>query len=107
MALGASGAWIGTRFLASEEVAVHPHYRERLLQATEDDTVYLDELFDIGWPKAPNRVLRNSTVTVWEAAGRPRLVNAPAKARSWLHRNLVAQLCAIAHIHQAQTRTAI
>ena len=71
MALGASGAWIGTRFLASEEVAIHPHYRERLLQATEDDTVYLDELFDIGWPKAPHRVLRNSTVADWEAAGRP------------------------------------
>ncbi|MEA2794479.1 MAG: hypothetical protein QOI87_1859 [Bradyrhizobium sp.] len=71
MALGASGAWIGTRFLASEEVAIHPHYRERLLRATEDDTAYLEELFDIGWPKAPHRVLRNSTVAEWEAAGRP------------------------------------
>jgi NAD(P)H-dependent flavin oxidoreductase YrpB (nitropropane dioxygenase family) len=71
MALGASGAWIGTRFLASDEVAIHPHYRERLLRATEDDTAYLEELFDIGWPKAPHRVLRNSTVAEWEAAGRP------------------------------------
>jgi NAD(P)H-dependent flavin oxidoreductase YrpB (nitropropane dioxygenase family) len=41
------------------------------LQATEDDTVYLEEFFDIGWPKAPHRVLRNSTVATWEAAGRP------------------------------------
>jgi nitronate monooxygenase len=71
LALGASGAWIGTRFLASNEVAIHPHYRERLLRATEDDTVYLEELFDIGWPKAPHRVLRNNTVAAWEAAGRP------------------------------------
>ena len=71
LALGASGAWIGTRFLASNEVAIHPHYRERLLQATEDDTVYLEELFDIGWAKAPHRVLRNATVAAWEAAGRP------------------------------------
>lgn len=71
MALGASGAWIGTRFLASHEVAIHPHYRERLLRATENDTVYLEELFDVGWPKAPHRVLRNSTVAEWEAAGRP------------------------------------
>jgi nitronate monooxygenase len=71
LALGASGAWIGTRFLASEEVAIHPHYRERLLRATEEDTIYLEELFDIGWPKAPHRVLRNSTVAEWEAAGRP------------------------------------
>lgn len=71
LALGASGAWIGTRFLASSEVAIHPHYRERLLRATENDTVYLEDLFDIGWPKAPHRVLRNSTVATWEAAGRP------------------------------------
>jgi nitronate monooxygenase len=71
LALGASGAWIGTRFLASNEAAIHPRYRERILQATEDDTVYLEELFDIDWPKAPHRVLRNSTVAAWEAAGRP------------------------------------
>ena len=50
---------------------IHPHYRERVLQATEDDTVYLEELFEIGWPKAPHRVLRNGTVAAWEAAGRP------------------------------------
>jgi len=71
LALGASGAWIGTRFLASHEVTIHPHYRERLLQATEDDTAYLAELLNIGWPRAPHRVLRNSTVAAWEAAGRP------------------------------------
>lgn len=45
MTLGASGAWIDTRFLTSEEVAIHPHYRERLLRAKEDDTIYLEELF--------------------------------------------------------------
>jgi NAD(P)H-dependent flavin oxidoreductase YrpB (nitropropane dioxygenase family) len=71
LALGASGAWIGTRFLASEEAAIHPRYRERLLAATEDDTGYFDELFDVRWPKAPHRTLRNSTVELWEAAGRP------------------------------------
>ena len=79
MALGASGAWIGTRFLASEEVAIHPHYRERLLGAKEDDTIYLEELFDIGWPKAPHRVLRNSTVADWEAAGRPETGKRPGE----------------------------
>jgi NAD(P)H-dependent flavin oxidoreductase YrpB (nitropropane dioxygenase family) len=71
LALGAAGAWIGTRFLASHEAAIHPHYRERLLKATENDTVFLEELFDLGWPKAPHRVLRNKTVAAWEAAGRP------------------------------------
>jgi NAD(P)H-dependent flavin oxidoreductase YrpB (nitropropane dioxygenase family) len=71
LALGAAGAWIGTRFLASEEAAIHPRYRELLLKATENDTVFTEELFDIRWPRAPHRVLRNKTVVAWEAAGRP------------------------------------
>jgi NAD(P)H-dependent flavin oxidoreductase YrpB (nitropropane dioxygenase family) len=71
LVLGAAGAWIGTRFLASEEAAIHPRYRELLLMATENDTIFLEELFDIRWPKAPHRVLRNKTVEAWEAAGRP------------------------------------
>jgi NAD(P)H-dependent flavin oxidoreductase YrpB (nitropropane dioxygenase family) len=71
LALGASGAWIGTRFLASHEAAIHPRYRERLLQANENDTVFVENLFDIRWPNAPHRVLRNQTVDAWEAAGRP------------------------------------
>lgn len=71
LALGAAGVWIGTRFLASEEAAIHPRYRELLLKATENDTVFTEELFDIRWPKAPHRVLRNKTVDAWEAAGRP------------------------------------
>lgn len=71
LALGAAGAWIGTRFLASPEAAIHPEYQQRLLAATENDTIWLENLFDVGWPDAPHRVLRNSTVTNWEAAGRP------------------------------------
>src|SRR5215216_429619 len=82
LALGASGAWIGTRFLASEEAAIHPRYRERLLKATENDTVFLEELFDVRWPKAPHRVLRNRTVADWEAAGRRRSHRDLAKRRS-------------------------
>lgn len=71
MALGASGVWIGTRFLAAEETAIHPEYQQRILSAAEDDTAYCEDLFHIGWPNAPHRALRNSTVMAWEAAGRP------------------------------------
>lgn len=71
LALGASGAWIGTRFLASQEATIHPRYRERLFLANENDTVFLENLFDIHWPNAPHRVLRNKTVEAWEAAGCP------------------------------------
>lgn len=70
LTLGAAGVWIGTRFLASDEAAIHPEYRERLLAAAETDTAYT-HLFDVGWPDAPHRVLRNSTILAWEEAGRP------------------------------------
>jgi NAD(P)H-dependent flavin oxidoreductase YrpB (nitropropane dioxygenase family) len=79
LALGAAGAWIGTRFLASHEAAIHTRYRERLLEANESDTVYLENLFDVGWPNAPHRTLRNQTVDVWEAAGRPSSGNRPGQ----------------------------
>ena len=82
LALGAAGAWIGTRFLASSEATIHPHYRERVLRATGDDTVLLEELFDVGWPKAPHRALRNKTVEMWEAAGRPPVWCPPRRGRS-------------------------
>lgn len=78
LAMGAGGAWIGTRFLASEEATIHPHYRQRLLAASETDTAHTT-LFDIGWPDAPHRVLRNATVEAWEAAGRPKPGDRPGE----------------------------
>jgi nitronate monooxygenase len=68
--LGAAGVWVGTRFLASEEAFIHPSYRARVVEARETDTLYTT-LFDVGWPAAPHRTLRNSTVSAWESAGRP------------------------------------
>ena len=70
LALGAAGAWVGTRFLAAQEASIHQEYRRRLLEAVETDTYY-GTLFDGGWPDAPHRALQNSTVEAWEAAGRP------------------------------------
>ena len=40
------------------------------MQSTAEGTVYA-QLFGIGWPDAPHRVLRNKAVAEWEAAGRP------------------------------------
>jgi len=56
--------------LLAEEAATHPVYQEQVVRADETDTVY-SQLFDIGWPGAPHRALRNSTVRAWEAGGRP------------------------------------
>lgn len=70
LALGAAGVWVGTRFLAAAESNIHPVFQDMVIAASGADTVY-SELFDLGWPDAPMRTLRNSTVRRWEAAGRP------------------------------------
>ena len=70
LALGAGAAWLGTRFVACAESPAHPQYVARLLAASETDTYY-GQLFDIGWPDAPHRVLHNATVATWRAAGSP------------------------------------
>ncbi|MCG3756652.1 nitronate monooxygenase family protein [Amycolatopsis sp. Poz14] len=71
LALGAQGGWLGTRFLTATEAATHDSYREAVLVAELEDAVHT-RCFDGGWPDAPHRVLRNSTLTHWEAAGQPR-----------------------------------
>ena len=70
LALGADGAWLGTRFVATEEANVHEEYRRRLRESDETDTRYTT-LFDKGWPGMPHRVLANETLERWENAGRP------------------------------------
>ncbi|MBM1691156.1 NAD(P)H-dependent flavin oxidoreductase [Sulfitobacter geojensis] len=67
--LGASGVWIGTRFLASSEATIHSDYRARILQASEADTQWSHDLYDVGWPAAPHRALSNSTSKAWADAG--------------------------------------
>jgi nitronate monooxygenase len=70
LVLGADGVWLGTRFLATKETHVHDQYREQVLGADETET-YFGQLFEEGWPDVPHRVLRNSTVEQWNAAGCP------------------------------------
>lgn len=70
LTLGAVGAWLGTRFLATEEAYVHRLYRQQVIDAEETDTVY-STLFDEGWPDVPHRVIENATVADWKAAEQP------------------------------------
>jgi nitronate monooxygenase len=77
--LGASGAVMGTRFVASEESHAHPEYKRAIVAARQIDAVYLESLFDGGWPNAPHRVLRNSTVRAWQGAGSPLLGSRPSE----------------------------
>jgi NAD(P)H-dependent flavin oxidoreductase YrpB (nitropropane dioxygenase family) len=68
--LGAQGVSLGTRFVASNESWFHPGYKQRIVESTAADTV-LNDLYDVWWPDAPHRTLRNRTFAEWEAAGRP------------------------------------
>jgi NAD(P)H-dependent flavin oxidoreductase YrpB (nitropropane dioxygenase family) len=68
--LGASAAVLGTRLLVTDESDAHSAYKQALIDARPGDTVRT-LCFDGGWPDAPHRVLRNSTLSAWEAAGRP------------------------------------
>jgi nitronate monooxygenase len=70
LALGAGAAWMGTRFVASEEAPAHPDWTSRMLGASETETYY-SSVFDVGWPNAPHRTLRNATIDAWLAAGSP------------------------------------
>jgi NAD(P)H-dependent flavin oxidoreductase YrpB (nitropropane dioxygenase family) len=69
--LGAQGVSLGTRFVASEESAAHPEYKRRIVESSAKDTVYTEDLYNIYWPGAPTRTLRNRTFEEWDAAGRP------------------------------------
>jgi nitronate monooxygenase len=71
LALGAQAAWLGTRFLLAEEAPVHADYRRRLMAAAETDAEWYANLYDVGWPDAPHRAIRNSTAEAWEISGRP------------------------------------
>ncbi len=70
LSLGAQAVSMGTRFLCSEETQVLRAYKERVTRAKAEDTVYT-LLFDVGWPNAAHRVLKNKEIAEWEAASRP------------------------------------
>lgn len=65
LALGADGAWVGTRFLATHESQAHDEWKRRLVAAEGPDTVR-SHVF--GRQHAffnPMRVLRNRVVAEW------------------------------------------
>jgi NAD(P)H-dependent flavin oxidoreductase YrpB (nitropropane dioxygenase family) len=70
LALGAEAGWLGTRFVAAEEAATHSHSQRLVLDAKPEDAIH-SVCFDGGWPNAPHRTLRNSTLDAWTGADQP------------------------------------
>ena len=83
LTLGAAAAWMGTRFVMARETRAHAGYQELLGAASETSTVH-STVFDLGWPDAPGRTLRNSTVRAWEEAGSPK-TNRPGEGETIAH----------------------
>jgi nitronate monooxygenase/enoyl-[acyl-carrier protein] reductase II len=79
LSLGAQGISMGTRFVASEEAFVPRLYKDRIVSSMAEDTVYTQDLFNVGWENAPHRVLRNAIVREWEAAGKPPIGQRPGE----------------------------
>ncbi|HEX6350076.1 MAG TPA: nitronate monooxygenase [Candidatus Dormibacteraeota bacterium] len=59
LAAGADGVRVGTAFVATDECNAHDAYKQALVFAKAEDTVYT-EAFGGGWPHAPHRVLRGA-----------------------------------------------
>ena len=75
---GASGAMLGTRFVATQESWARADYKAALSQAKARDTT-LTVCFEGGWPNAPHRVLRNQVFERWESAGCPPVGKRPGE----------------------------
>ncbi|MDH3228397.1 MAG: nitronate monooxygenase [Alphaproteobacteria bacterium] len=81
--MGAAGAWVGTRFVASDESLAHDIYKQRLVDAGPDDTRY-EKYYSFGWGiGAPYRIVPPKSR--WNPrgliAGGPRRVDSGAWAR--------------------------
>lgn len=61
LALGADGVWIGTRFIATPEARALPGFRERILEAREDDTI-----ISRAYSGKTMRVIKNDTTERYE-----------------------------------------
>jgi nitronate monooxygenase len=74
---GASGAVLGTRLIATKEGDIHDEYKNEIVKAGENSTVFTN-CFNKDWD-AMHRVIRNKTFKMWEAAGCPLQGNKPGE----------------------------
>jgi enoyl-[acyl-carrier protein] reductase II len=61
LTLGATGVWMGTRFIASQEAHAGELYRQAILEAADEDTVRTRS-----YSGKPMRVKKNPYVEEWE-----------------------------------------
>jgi NAD(P)H-dependent flavin oxidoreductase YrpB (nitropropane dioxygenase family) len=68
LALGAEGALLGTRLMATAEAPIHSNFKEAIVRSDGHDTV-LTEIPDLAsqrvWPGAMSRAQRNKFIERW------------------------------------------
>jgi len=78
MQMGAAGVVMGSRFVATVESGGHDMYKESLVNAKAEDTVFTT-CMNKGWNNTTHRILRNSTFNMWESVGCPLTGNRPGE----------------------------
>lgn len=63
-ALGAKGAWVGTAFLASQETCITPECRQKILDASESDTI-ITQMFT----GKTARCVKHPIIDEWDKSG--------------------------------------
>lgn len=61
LVLGAQGAWIGTRFIATKEATAHDNHKKRIVEVDEEGTVV-----SRSYTGKPSRVLKNEFTDRWK-----------------------------------------
>ena len=78
MTMGAAGVVMGSRFVATKESGAHSKYKNGLVNAKAEDTIFT-VCMNKGWDSAAHRILRNETTELWEAAGCPVIGERPGE----------------------------
>lgn len=68
LVLGATGVWVGTRFIASYEAHAHANWKSRIVDAASEDTTVTTMLTG-----KPNRSIRNRLIDRLESSSQPPL----------------------------------
>lgn len=79
LSAGADAVMLGTRFIATIESRAHALYKQALVDSRAEDAI-MTLCFNGGWANAPHRVLRSSTLNLWEDAGCPPIGFRPSEA---------------------------
>lgn len=74
--LSAQGVLLGSRFVASDESEAHEKYKQAIVEAGVDATIR-SLCFDVLWPNAPHRTLKNLTTETLSETGNPKSGHRP------------------------------